>query len=156
MKIKKCPFCRSNKVYISDSYHCVCCGECEAVGPSGETDAEGVKLWNAAWRKKDVEMEKNCGNCKYNLDGYCGAVPPYKSFKVHDHLCCTDWESKEPEPALLNSEDSSGKPFIDLARDELDVIQTLETKVNEYLMAAEEAAETDRQLSVVIKAKRLL
>lgn len=156
MKIKKCPFCRSNKVYISDSYHCVCCGECEAVGPSGETDAEGVKLWNAAWRKEDVEMEKNCGNCKYNQDGYCGAVPSYKSFKVHNRLCCTYWEAKEPEPALLNPEDSIVKPFIDLARDEPDVIQTLETKVNEYLMAAEEAAETDRQLSIVIKAKRLL
>lgn len=86
-------------------------------------------------------MKKNCGDCKYNLDGYCSSVPPYKSFKVNDDLCCTDWEAKEPEPAPLNSENSSGKPFIDLARDELDVIQTLETKVNEYLMAAEEAAE---------------
>ena len=33
------------------------------------------------------------------------------------------------------------KPFIDVARDELDVSRTLETKVNEYQMAAEEAAE---------------
>lgn len=54
---------------------------------------------------------------------------------------CDKWEAKEPEPAPLNAENPSGKPFIDLARDELDVIQTLETKVNEYLMAAEEAAE---------------
>lgn len=99
-------------------------------------------FWCSNWEEKeDTKMEQNCGSCKYNLDGYCGAVPSYKSFKVHDHLCCTDWEAKEPEPALLNSEDSSVKPFIDLARDELDVIRTLETKVNEYQMAAEEAAE---------------
>lgn len=48
---------------------------------------------------------------------------------------------KESKSTPLTPENSSGKPFIDLARDELDVIQTLETKVNEYLMAAEEAAE---------------
>ena len=54
---------------------------------------------------------------------------------------CDSWEAKEPEPAPLNPEDSNVKPFIDLARDELDVIRTLETKVNEYQMAAEEAAE---------------
>lgn len=54
---------------------------------------------------------------------------------------CDSWEARESKSTPLNSENSSGKPFIDLARDELDVIQTLETKVNEYLMAAEEAAE---------------
>ena len=53
---------------------------------------------------------------------------------------------KESKSTPLNPEDSSGKPFIDLARDELDVIQTLETKVNEYQMAAEEAAELAQAL----------
>lgn len=99
-------------------------------------------LWCSNWEEKeDTKMEQNCGSCKYNLDGYCGAVPPYKSFKVYGHLCCTDWEAKEPEPAPLTPSNSRGKPFIDLAQDELDVIRTLETKVNEYQMAAEEAAE---------------
>lgn len=80
-----------------------------------------------------------CDNCQYGYRNddkyYCG-----KAIGNLDY-CCTDWEAKEPEPAPLNPENSSGKPFIDLAPDELDVIQTLETKVNEYQMAAEEAAE---------------
>lgn len=59
---------------------------------------------------------------------------------------CDKWEAKELEPDPLNPENSSVKPFIDLARDELYVIRTLETKVNEYQMAAEEAAELAQAL----------
>lgn len=142
-KIKPCPFCGSDYLsapeWSNKSY--VQCGKCHAHGPDGKDREEAIERWNSAPRKEDVEMEKNCGDCKYNLDGYCSSVPPYKSFRVNDDLCCTDWEAKESESTPLNAENPSGKPFIDLARDELDVIQTLETKVNEYLMAAEEAAE---------------
>lgn len=64
----------------------------------------------------ETTMEQNCGNCKYNLDGYCGAVPSYKSFEVHDRLCCTDWEAKGPESAPLNAENPSGlKPLCEKA-----------------------------------------
>lgn len=59
---------------------------------------------------------------------------------------CDKWEAKEPEPAPLNAENPSGKPFIDLARDELDVIRTLEPIVNRYQMAAEEATELAQAL----------
>ena len=90
---------------------------------------------------KQIKPCPFCGSCNYNQDGYCSAVPPYKSFQVDSHLCCTDWAAKESKSTPLNAENPSVKPFINLARDELDVIQTLETKVNEYLMAAEEAAE---------------
>lgn len=140
-KIKPCPFCGSENLSVGGFENYIKCKNCGAAGPDGSTLNEAFDKWNAAPRKEDVEMEKNCLSCKYNLDGYCGAVPPYKSFKAHDHLCCTYWEAKEPELAPLNSEDSRGKPFVNLAQDELDVIRTLETKVNEYQMAAEEAAE---------------
>lgn len=80
-----------------------------------------------------------CDNCQYGYRNddkyYCG-----KAIGNLDY-CCTYWEAKEPESAPLNPSNSRGKPFIDLAQDELDVIRTLETKVNEYQMAAEEAAE---------------
>lgn len=67
-----------------------------------------------------------------------------------ENYVCHKWEeTSAPLPLCnkpLNPEDSSGKPFIDLARDELDVIRALETKVNEYQMAAEEAAELAQAL----------
>lgn len=142
-EIKPCPFCGSDDLCVLElsnkSY--VRCGKCYSYGPDGKDKDEAIERWNSAPRKEDVEMGKSCGDCKYNLDRYCSSVPPYKSFRVNDDLCCTDWAAKESISTPLNSENSSGKPFIDLARDELDVIQTLETKVNEYLMAAEEAAE---------------
>ena len=134
MEIKPCPFCGSKDLYVRDnSGHYVACKNCDAYGPYGKDDEEAIKRWNSAPRKEDVEMEKNCGDCKYNLDGYCSSVPPYKSFRVNDDLCCTDWAAKESN--------SSMKPFINLAQDELDVIRTLEPIVNRYQMAAEEAAE---------------
>lgn len=142
-QIKPCPFCGSNDLSVLElsnkSY--VRCGKCYVYGPDGKDKEEAIERWDSALRKEDVEMEKSCANCKYNLGGYCSGVPPYKSFRVNDDLCCNNWEAKESKSTPLNTENPSGKPFIDLARDELDVIQTLETKVNEYLMAAEEAAE---------------
>ena len=82
-----------------------------------------------------------CWNCKYNyVDDEC-AMYCGRAIGNPEGYVCDSWEAKESKSTLLNTENPSGKPFIDLARDELDVIQTLETKVNEYLMAAEEAAE---------------
>lgn len=92
--------------------------------------------------KIGLEEEKTCKLCKHSYtDGYdlcCG-----HEIGSLDYVCdkWEKWKAMELEPSPLNSEDSSVKPFIDLARDELDVIRTLETKVNEYQMAAEEAAE---------------
>ena len=85
-----------------------------------------------------------CLDCKHRYFLWGGDnICDYCSHEIGnpEGYVCDSWAAKEPEPAPLNSENSSVKPFIDLARDELDVIQTLETKVNEYLMAAEEAAE---------------
>ena len=141
MEIKPCPFCGSENLSVGGFGNYIKCKNCGTAGPDGSTLNEAFDKWNSAPRKEDVEMEKNCGSCNYNQDGYCSAVPPYKSLQVDSHLCCTDWAAKESKSTSLNAENPSGKPFIDLARDELDVIQTLETKVNEYLMAAEEAAE---------------
>lgn len=149
MEIKPCPFCNceiTTTDELSEGSWVVICRICDACGPTAGTEELAIINWNAAPRKEDVKMEKNCGSCKYNQDGYCSAVPPYKSFRVNDDLCCNNWEAKESKSTPLNTENPSGKPFIDLARDELDVIQTLETKVNEYLMAAEEAAELAQAL----------
>lgn len=85
-----------------------------------------------------------CRSCKYSyiyvddeLRLYCD-----RAIGTPEWYVCDKWEAaKEPKSTPLNAENPSGKPFIDLARDELDVIQTLETKVNEYLIVAEEAAE---------------
>lgn len=92
-----------------------------------------------------------CRHCKHSY-GYqvagtdtivlrCG-----RNIERSKEYVCDKWEAKEPEPAPLTPSNSRVKLFIDLARDELDVIQTLETKVNEYLIAAEEAAELAQAL----------
>ena len=164
MKIKKCPFCGSENLSVGNFGNYIKCINCGTAGPDGSTLNEAFDKWNAAPRKEDVEMKKSCGSCKYNQDGYCSAVPPYKSFPVDSHLCCTDWAAKEPKSTPLTPSNSrglydgrndcdypnlsggchvfpAGKPFVDSAEEALDVIRTLETKVNEYQMAAEEAAE---------------
>lgn len=90
-----------------------------------------------------------CESCKYSyiyaddeLRLYCD-----RAISNPEGYVCNKWEAaKESKSTPLNTENSSVKPFIDLARDELDVIQTLEAKVNEYLMAAEEAAELAQAL----------
>lgn len=185
MEIKACPFCGSEDIKYSPLAGCVFCEDCHTYGPRESTDKDAIRKWNAAWRKEDAEMKKNCRSCKYLKlgnkakskwyctkaleDEYssCKSWAPYNPFKPTqmtvcnecqyeywdngEHYCgkaiwnldysCPGWEAKEPEPAPLNPSNSRGKPFIDLAQDELDVIRTLETKVNEYQMAAEEAAE---------------
>lgn len=101
------------------------CKYWEALNPFGNSCSTCVNCKHRYYSWGKDEVCNYCGHEIGNPEGYV----------------CDSWEAKEPEPAPLNPENSSGKPFIDLARDELDVIQTLETKVNEYLMAAEEAAE---------------
>lgn len=116
MEIKPCPFCGSNHVGIKIVYggrtgfnvFAVNCVKCGASGAEGKTKEEAIALWNAAPRKENDKMEQNCGNCKYNQDGYCSAVPPYKYFQVDSHLCCTDWEAKESESTPLTPSNSSG------------------------------------------------
>lgn len=144
MEIKPCPFCgNSNGLRVSGSnFYCVVCDNCDTFGPTMGTKEKAIELWNAAPRKEDAEMEKNCLSCKYNLDGYCGAVPPYKSFEAHDRLCCTYWEAKEPEPAPLNSSNSRGlNPFIPEASEALVYIRQKESLHNRMQQLAEEAAE---------------
>lgn len=133
MEIKACPFCGNEKAN-ADSFgnvFFVKCEGCNACGPDGKNEEEAIERWNSAPRKEDAEMEKNCLSCKYNLDGYCGAVPPYKSFEAHDRLCCTYWEAKEPEPAPLNSSNSRGlNPFIPEASEALVYIRQKESLHN--------------------------
>lgn len=144
MEIKACPFCgneKANAHSFGNVFYLKCEG-CNACGPDGKNEEEAIERWNSAPRKEDAEMEKNCLSCKYNLDGYCSSVPPYKSFKVHDHLCCTDWESKEPEPAPLNFEDFKGlNPFIPEAIEVLEYVRQEESLYNRMQQLAEEAAE---------------
>lgn len=83
MKIKKCPFCGSEDVKYNSLAGCVICKDCHTYGPRESTDKDAIRKWNAAPRKEDVNMEKNCGSC-------------------------TDWEAKEPEPAPLTPSNSSG------------------------------------------------
>ena len=147
MEIKPCPFCGSENLSVGSFGNYIKCKNCGTVGPDGSTLNEAFDKWNAAPRKEDVEMEKNCGSCKYNQDGYCSAVPPYKYFQVDSHLCCTDWAAKESESTPLNTSNLRGlEPFLEADEGDMDVIRTLETKVNEYQMAAEEAAELAQSL----------
>lgn len=128
--------CCKNCVHISEEIEGkVYC--CEAININ-----HSCKYWEAL--NPFGNSRPTCLDCKHryyswggdNICNYCG-----REIGNPEGYVCDKWEPKEPEPAPLNEENPSGKPFINLARDELDVIQTLETKVNEYLMATEEAAE---------------
>ena len=105
-KLKPCPFCGNENVEANDRriYAQVTCGRCDAAGPCCNDLEEAIERWNAVPRKEDTEMEKNCGNCKYNQDGYCSAVPPYKYSQVDSHLCCTDWKAKESKSTPLSTD----------------------------------------------------
>lgn len=142
MEIKPCPFCGSEDVKYNSLAGCVMCKDCHSYGPNAVKEENAVKKWNAAPRKEDVEMEKNCGSCNYNQDGYCSAVPPYKSLQVDSHLCCTDWAAKESKSIPLTPSNSKGlEPFILEAKDELKYIQQKESTHNQMQQLAEEAAE---------------
>jgi Lar family restriction alleviation protein len=47
-KLISCPFCKSNKINITFSIlgHRAICGDCEAMGPAAESDAEAAAAWN--------------------------------------------------------------------------------------------------------------
>lgn len=145
MEIKPCPFCGSENLEVKGiNTRFVRCERCGTYGPDAKSDEEAVRFWNAAPRKEDVEMEKNCGSCKYNQDGYCSAV---KYFQVDSHLCCTDWEAKESKSTPLNTSNSRGlESFLEADEGDMDVIRLMEPMVNRYQMAAEEAAELAQSL----------
>lgn len=187
-QIKPCPFCDcgiTSTDEISEGAWTVICKVCGACGPTAETEELAVAYWNAAWRKEDAEMEKNCGNCKYLKlgnkakskwyctkaleDEYssCKSWAPHNPFKPTqmtvcnecqyeywdngEHYCgkaiwnldysCPGWEAKEPKSTPLNSEDSSVKPFINCAKEELIGIRIREPFFNVIQQIAEEAAE---------------
>ena len=149
MKIKPCPFCGSDNLSALElsnkSY--VRCGKCYSYGPDGKDKEEAIERWNSAPRKEDVEMGKSCGDCKYNLDGYCSSVPPYKSFRVNDDLCCTDLAAKVSKSTPVNPANSRGlEPFLEADEGDMDVIRLMEPMINQCQMAAEEAAELAQAL----------
>ena len=212
-QIKPCPFCGSENLSVGSFGNYIKCKNCGTAGPDGSTLNEAFDKWNAATRKEDAEMEKNCANCVHiskEIDGkvyctqdldadysckywekanhfepepiLCGSCK-YSYIYVDDELrlycgreigkpegyVCDKWVAKESKSTPLNTSNSrglydgrndcdypnlsggcrvfpAGKPFIDDAEEALDVIRTLETKVNEYQMAAEEAAELAQAL----------
>ena len=60
-QIKPCPFCGSENLSVGGFENYIKCKNCGAAGPDGSTLNEAFDKWNAAPRKEDVEMEKNCG-----------------------------------------------------------------------------------------------
>lgn len=127
MEIKACPFCGNEKAN-ADSFgnvFFVKCEGCNACGPDGKNEEEAITLWNAAARKEDVKMEQNCGSCKYNLDGYCGAVPSYKSFKVSDYLCCTYREEASEALEYVRQKESLHNRMQQLAEEAAELTQAV-------------------------------
>ena len=84
-------------------------------------------FWCSNWKEKeDTKMEQNCRSCKYNLDGYCGAVRNYCDYPNLSGGC-------HVFPA--------GKPFIDDVKEELTGIRIREPFFNVIQQIAEEAVE---------------
>lgn len=119
-QIKPCPFCGNDALFVSErnSKSYVRCGKCYAYGPDGKDKEEAIERWNAAPRKEDVEMEKNCANCKYLKlenkakskwyctkaleDEYssCKSWAPYNPFKPAQMTVCNEcqyeyWDNGE-------------------------------------------------------------
>jgi len=63
MIIKPCPFCGYKRIYLVEVFSEIWarCDKCKALGPTGATDEEAIRLWNnmqAATRKGEpVESE---------------------------------------------------------------------------------------------------
>ena len=84
-----------------------------------------------------------CESCKYSyiyaddeLLLYCG-----RAISNPEGYVCDKWETKEPKSTPLNPENSSGKPFINCAKEELIGIRIREPFFNAIQQLAEEAAE---------------
>lgn len=99
MEIKPCPFCGNEKAN-ADSFgnvFFVKCEGCNACGPDGKNEEEAITLWNAAPRKEDAEMEKNCGNCKYLKLGNKAKSKWYCTKALEDeYSSCKSWAPHNP------------------------------------------------------------
>lgn len=88
-QIKPCPFCGSENLFVGWCY--VTCNNCHTAGPFAANKEEAVNLWNAAPRKEDVEMEKNCANCAHISEEVDGKV--YCCEKIDIDHSCKYWEA---------------------------------------------------------------
>lgn len=99
MEIKACPFCGNEKAN-ADSFgnvFFVKCEGCNACGPDGKNEEEAIERWNAAPRKEDAEMEKNCGNCKYLKLGNKAKSKWYCTKALEDeYSSCKSWAPYNP------------------------------------------------------------
>ena len=75
IKLKPCPFCGSNDVfiielpYVDGNTHIVKCANCETYGPRwNSSDEEGIKAWNE--RKTQICMPDTVNLIETYLDGY--------------------------------------------------------------------------------------
>lgn len=127
------------------------CANCVHISKKGDGKVYCIKdlapLYSCKHYEPDTQLaqlSRHCETCKYSyfkmrkekLLAYCK-----HEIGSPEGYVCSSWKAKESISTPLTPSNSSVKPFIDLARDELDVIRTLEPIVNRYLMAAEEAAE---------------
>ena len=97
MKIKKCPFCGSENLSVGNFGNYIKCINCGTAGPDGSTLNEAFDKWNAAPRKDDVEMEKNCGNCKYLKLGNKAKSKWYCTKALEDeYSSCKSWAPHNP------------------------------------------------------------
>lgn len=110
MEIKPCPFCGSEKVNVGTHGNNLyaCCYSCNSCGPYGISKEEAIERWNSAPRKEDVEMEKNCGNCKHISEEVEGKVYCGREIGNPEGYVCDSWEAKEPKSTPLNAENPSG------------------------------------------------
>lgn len=95
-QIKPCPFCGNDALSVLEwnNKSFVRCGKCYAYGPNGGNEEEAIQLWNAAPRKEDVEMEKNCANCGHISEEVDGKV--YCCEKIDLTHSCKYWETLNP------------------------------------------------------------
>ena len=104
MEIKPCPFCGSENLSVGSFGNYIKCENCGTVGPDGSTLNEAFDKWNAAPRKEDVEMEKNCANCVHISKEVDGKV--YCTQDLDADYSCKYREKAnpfEPEPILCRS-----------------------------------------------------
>lgn len=99
MEIKPCPFCgNSNGLRVSGStFYCVVCDNCDTFGPTMGTKEKAIELWNAAPRKEDTKMEKNCRSCKYLKLGNKAKSKWYCTKALEDeYSSCKSWAPYNP------------------------------------------------------------
>lgn len=113
------------------------CKYWEALNPFGNSCSTCVNCKHRYYSWGKDEVCNYCGHEIGNPEGYV----------------CDSWEAKEPEPAPLNSEDSSGlNSFIPGAIEALEYVRREESLYNRMQQLAEEAAELAQ---AVLKYNRL-